>query len=161
MALGFIGTGTITAAMVTGLHSGGGWEREILLAPRNAAVAAELAERFRGVSGAASNQEGVDRSETVGLAVRPQVTREGLGTLRFRGGHRVISLVSGFAVGTLAELVAPAARMTRAVPLPRAARRESPTAVYPRDDEAVALFTRLGAAFAVDTERQFDVLCTA
>jgi pyrroline-5-carboxylate reductase len=35
----------------------------------------------------------------------------------------------------------------------------SPTAIYPRDLEAVELFTRLGAAFAVEDEERFDALC--
>jgi pyrroline-5-carboxylate reductase len=35
----------------------------------------------------------------------------------------------------------------------------SPTAIYPRDPEAMELFTRVGAAFAVDEEERFDALC--
>jgi pyrroline-5-carboxylate reductase len=35
----------------------------------------------------------------------------------------------------------------------------SPTAIYPRDPQAVELFARLGAAIAVDEEERFDALC--
>jgi pyrroline-5-carboxylate reductase len=161
MNIGFLGAGTITSAMVTGLHAAGGGGYSVRVSPRNAAVAAELAGRCAGVQVAASNQEAVDESETVVIAVRPQVTEEVLRELRFRGDQHVISLVSGFSVGRLAGLVAPASRITRAVPLPAAARRRSPTAIYPRDGEAVELFALLGAAFAVETESAFDALCTA
>jgi pyrroline-5-carboxylate reductase len=160
MKLGFLGTGTITAAMVEGLSSAGGG-CEIVVSPRNAEMAAGLAARFPAVAVADSNQDVVDRCETVVIAVRPQITEEVLSQLRFRGGQHVISLVSGFSVGRLAVLVAPATRIARAVPLPSAASRRSPTAIYPRDEETVALFGRLGAAFAVDTESAFDALCTA
>lgn len=160
MKLGFLGTGAITSAMVTGLRSPDGGEYSILLSPRNAAVAADLARRFPSVSVAFSNQEVLDQSETVVIAVRPQVTENVLSELRFRPDHNVISLVSGFSVRRLGGLVAPATKISRAVPLPSAARRRSPTAVYPYDAETIALFTLLGAAFAVDTEHEFDAFCS-
>jgi pyrroline-5-carboxylate reductase len=161
MTLGFIGTGAITSAMVTGLRSSGCEERSIRLSPRNEAVAAGLASRFPQVSVSSSNQAVLDECETVVIAVRPQVAEHVLEELHFDAGHTVISLVSGLPIRRLAALTAPACRISRAVPLPSAARRRSPTAIYPRDCEAVELFTRLGAAFAVETEDEFDTLCTA
>src|SRR5579871_4719870 len=117
MKLGFLGTGAITSAMVTGLCSPEGGEYEILLSPRNAEVAAALARRFPQVSVAPSNQEVVDRSDTVVIAVRPQVTESVLADLRFPAERNVISLVSGFSVRRLAGLIAPATNIARAVPL--------------------------------------------
>src|SRR5579862_5058383 len=161
MELGFIGTGTITAAMVTGLRQDGGKEPSILLSPRNQAVASDLSQRFPRVGVAGSNQEVLDACDTVVLAVRPQIAREVLGELRFRPEHHAISVISGFSVRTLSGLVAPAQRITRAVPLPSAAKRRCPTAVYPGDGAAMELFGRLGTAFAARTEQEFDALCTA
>jgi pyrroline-5-carboxylate reductase len=161
MKLGFLGTGAITSAMVTGLNSPGGGEHSILLSPRNAAVAADLAARFPQVSVASSNQEVVDECGAVVIAVRPQIAESVLAELRFPPDREVISLVSGFSVGRLRGLIAPATGVTRAVPLPSAARRRSPTAIYPRDGYTIELFALVGAAFAVDTEREFDALCTA
>jgi pyrroline-5-carboxylate reductase len=160
MKLGFLGSGAIATAMVSGLSSGGE-ERAIVLSPRNAAVAADLARRFPQVSVASSNQQVVDESATVVIAVRPQIAESVLSELRFRPSHNVISLVSGYSVQRLSGLVAPATRIARAVPLPSAARRLSPTAIYPRDAEAVELFALLGTAFAVDSEHDFDALCVA
>jgi pyrroline-5-carboxylate reductase len=159
MKLGFLGAGAITSAMVTGLNAPGG--RPILLSPRNAAVADDLARRFPQVSVASSNQEVVDECDTVVIAVRPQIAESVLAELRFRPDQNVISLVSGFSIRRLLGLIAPATRVARAVPLPSAARRRSPTAIYPRDPETVELFALLGAAFAVDTEHEFDALCVA
>lgn len=158
MTLGFLGTGAIAAAMVKGLGSGGG---SILLSPRNASVAAELAGRFPNVSVASANQEVVDRCETVVVAVRPQVAAEVLSALRFPEGTDVISLVSGHSVRTIRKLVAPAVKVCRAVPLPSCAQRRSPTAIFPPDPAAFQLFSILGAAFEVDREEQFDAFCTA
>ena len=160
LKLGFLGSGAITSAMVTGLCSGEGEQHAIVLSPRNAAIAADLSHRFPQVSVAGSNQEVVDGCETVVLAVRPQIAAAVLSEVRFRAEHTVISLISGFPVRRLSGLVAPASRITRAVPLPTAARRRSPTAIYPDSAIAAALFASLGAAFAVDTESDFDAVCT-
>jgi pyrroline-5-carboxylate reductase len=159
MTLGFLGTGAITSAMVTGLSATAG-EYAMVLSPRNAVVAADLVQRFPSVAMASSNQAVVDACETIVIAVRPQIAEEVLKELRFSADQKVVSVVSGFPVARLAGLVAPAAKISRAVPLPSAARRESPTAIYPRDGSTVELFGLLGAAFAVDTEREFDALCT-
>ena len=72
----------------------------------------------------------------------------------------MISLVSGFSQHRLWGLVSPANKVTRAVPLPAAAKRRSPTAIYPADRATVELFGLVGTAFAVETEREFDALCT-
>jgi pyrroline-5-carboxylate reductase len=166
MRLGFLGAGAITSAMVRGLCEAGTALYEIRLSPRNAAVAAELAAQFPQVTVAASNQEMVDQSEAVVIAVRPQIAATVLRELRFRPEQNIISLVSGHPVGKLAVLVAPATKITRAVPLPAAARRLSPTAIYPRDaypDNPVAaeLFAALGTVSELETEHEFDVMCTA
>jgi pyrroline-5-carboxylate reductase len=161
MKLGFLGTGAITSAMVTGLNFPHDGKHSIVLSPRNAAAAHDLARRFPQVSAASSNQEVVDQCGTVVIAVRPQIAESVLSELRFRTDHKVISLVSGFSVRRLAGLVAPAASISRAVPLPSASRRRSPTGIYPRDGHTIGLFALLGAAFAVDTEHEFDALCTA
>lgn len=157
--LGFLGTGAITSAMVTGLKAQGKDPRPILLSPRSVAVAADLANRFDNVTVAASNQELVEECETIVIAVRPQIAQEVLAALRFSERANVISLVSGLPVRRLAELIAPATRISRAVPLPSAARGMSPTAIYPCDPEVVELFARLGTPIAVEEEERFDALC--
>ena len=156
--LGFLGTGAITSAMVTGLRASGD-RRAIVLSPRNAAVSAALANRFENVSVAASNQELIDQCDTIVIAVRPQIAQEVLAALRFPAGANVISLVSGLPVRRLAELAAPATRISRAAPLPSAARGMSPTAIYPRDPEVADLFGLLGSVIAVEEEERFDALC--
>jgi len=160
MTLGFLGSGAITSAMVAGLNSAGDWPHAIRLSPRNASVSTDLARRYPLVSVASTNQQVVEESGAVVIAVRPQIAPSVLAELRFRPDQHVLSLVSGLSVGRLAGLVAPATRITRAVPLPSAARRRSPTAIYPNDPEAFALFTLLGEAFAAESERQFDAFCT-
>jgi len=161
MKIGFVGTGEITLAMVTGLSSSGNASHSIRLSPRNQAIAASLASRFPGVSVGSSNQEVLDFCETVVIAVKPQVARSVVSELRFRPDHHVISVVSALPLQSVRDLVAPATQVTRAVPLPSTAKRLGPTAIYPPDRLVESLFVSLGAVFAVDTEDEFDAMCAA
>jgi pyrroline-5-carboxylate reductase len=93
--------------------------------------------------------------------VRPQIAESVLKSLRFRADHHVISIIATFSVRRLQELMSPATKVERAVPLLSTAKCESPTVIYPSDPEALELFSLIGAPFAVDTEQEFDALCTA
>jgi pyrroline-5-carboxylate reductase len=161
MTLGFVGTGAIAAAMVRGLSSEGGPRQNILLSPRNATVAADLAGRFDKVSVCASNQEVLDRADTVVVSVRPQVAEEVLSGLRFSSRHVVISLVAGFLVRRLADLVSPAGQIWRAIPLPSVAERRSPIAVYPPGGTGAELFAPLGQVFGIENEDHLNAFSTA
>jgi pyrroline-5-carboxylate reductase len=161
MKLGFVGTGTMTSAIVRGLRSAVADQHVIRLSPRNAGIAADLAARFPNVSIASSNQSVVDDSETVVLAIRPQTARSVISELRFRPDHHVISIVSALSLKQISALVAPATAVVRAVPLPSAADRQSPTAIFPPDRSVAILFAKLGIVFEVETEREFDAMCSA
>ena len=160
MQLGFIGTGEITLSIVTGLSSSGAAAHSIWLSPRNSAIANGLANRFHGISVASSNQEVLDHSETIVIAVRPSAARDVVSELVFRPDHQVVSVVSALSLRSLSELVAPAVRIARAVPLPSAARQLSPTAIYPSDPTAFELFAAVGTVFPVERENEFDAICT-
>ena len=161
MKLGFVGTGEITSAMVTGLSASSFAYTSIRLSPRNHQTAWNLAGRFADVLVAASNQDVLDCSEVVVIAVRPAAAPSVLRELRFERRHCVISLVSGLKLQALSELVAPAARLVRAVPLPSTARRSGPTGIYPPDELASALFASLGTVFPLQTEHEFEATCAA
>jgi len=160
MRLGFVGTGTIAAAMIEGLASQPGCE-PILVSPRNAEVAAGLATRFSNVTVAESNQAVLDGSDMVILAVRPQIAAEVLAELRFRPDHHVVSLTAAVTLDFLRKRAAPAATVTRAIPLPPVARRQGPTTLYPPDEQAKALFDRLGMGIVLEDEASFDAFSSA
>ncbi len=160
MRLGFIGCGTIAAAIVTGLHSAG-YDEPIIVSPRNAEIAAALHRRFDNVTVASSNQSVLDHCDLAVLAVRPQVAADILAALRFRPDHQVISLIAATSLDYLRAATAPAAHVVRAVPLPMVARRQGPTGIYPPNDKVKALFDRLGSAIEIDDERAFDSFTAA
>jgi pyrroline-5-carboxylate reductase len=160
MTLGFIGTGTIAAAIVEGLQSAPA-RCSILLSPRNEATALRLASHFPDVEVAPTNQAVLDGSDTVVLAVRPQIAHDVLSELRFRPDHRVISLIPAVTLEYLRAITFPSATVTRAVPLPSAARRQSPTVVFPADPAVTTMFNKLGIAIELDREEEFEAFTAA
>jgi pyrroline-5-carboxylate reductase len=161
MELGFIGTGEITSSIVKGLSSSGTTTHSIRLSPRNFDIANALSSRFKDVSVASTNQDVVDHSEIVVIAVRPPVAERVLSELRFRPVHTIISLVSALSLRKLTALVMPAKRVIRAVPLPSTAKRAGPTAIYPADPAGAELFSSVGTVFAVESEHEFNAICAA
>lgn len=155
MRLGFVGCGTIAAAIVTGLNSSGHGQA-IVVSPRNAEVAAGLARRFPNVTVAATNQAVLDACDVAVLAVRPQILAAVLPELRFRPDHEVISLVPVTSLAYLRSATAPAATVTRAVPMPMVARRQGPTAIYAATPVARRLFDSLGSTIELSDEKCFD-----
>lgn len=158
MRLGFIGTGTITAALVTGLCRAGPPPESILVSPRNAERAAALAAAFCEVRVAEDNQAVVDGSDWVVLAVTPRLAREVVGALRFRAEQRILSLMAVLTLSEVAALTAPATKVCRAVPLPPVARGVGPIALCPPDPEVEALLDRVGSVVAVDDEARLSDL---
>ncbi|MBN8629893.1 MAG: NAD(P)-binding domain-containing protein [Rhodobacterales bacterium] len=153
MTLGFIGTGTIAAAMVEGLRG-----ENIVISPRGADIAADLARRFPGVWVAADNQAVVDASETLILSVRPQVAEAVIRPLRFRAGQKIVSLIAATQIETLRDWIGLDLPIIRAVPLPSVADRSCVTPIFPPDPEVAALFDRLGTAVSCRTIAEFDLL---
>ena len=152
MRLGFLGTGTIAAAMVEGL---GG---SAVVSPRGAAVAADLARRFPDVTVATDNQAVVDQSDLVVLSVRPQIVEEVLRGLRFRKGQKLVSLVAATQIDTIRSWIGLDIPVIRAIPLPFVASRRGVTPIFPPDAEVAALFHRLGQAIECRTQPEFDLL---
>jgi pyrroline-5-carboxylate reductase len=156
MTYGIIGVGAIGAAIVTGLCEGVQDAPRVVLSPRNASRAADLAARFPSVRIAQSNQEVIDGSSVVLLCIRPQEARSVLPTLRFSSQQAIVSMMAGISIETLQGLVAPAQSIARAIPLPAVATREGATPIFPPTEAARALFDRLGCSIEIPNQLAFD-----
>ena len=73
MKLGFIGTGQIAKATITGICTSKIPFQKIIVSPRNRNIAQKLRKRFRKVNIATTNQEIVDKCNWVFLALTPKV----------------------------------------------------------------------------------------
>ncbi|TDV40962.1 NAD(P)-binding domain-containing protein [Actinophytocola oryzae] len=158
---GFVGAGELTAAVVTGLNADAAAPPEVFLSPRGRAVGRELADRFPNVRVRGSNQEVLDATTTVVLAVRPPVAAEVLAELTFRPEHVVVSALAGVHLARLREWTAPAGHVVRSIPLPQAVRRQSLTALYPDHAVARELFERVGGVVVPAEEAALDSFSAA
>ncbi|MBB4570808.1 pyrroline-5-carboxylate reductase [Rhizobium leucaenae] len=160
-AIGFVGTGAITEAMVHGLLAKPAYVSEIHLSPRNAETAARLAAKFDSVAVASENQTVVDHSDIVVLAIRPQIAESVIRELRFRDGQSIVSVVATLERQSLLDWIGADVDLVQAIPLPFVADRQGVTAIYPADREIAALFDALGAAIQCESRKEYDLLAAA
>jgi pyrroline-5-carboxylate reductase len=156
MRIGFIGVGEIASAIVTGLARSED-APQMVLSPRGAATARELADEFDGVRVAGSNQEVAEGVDVLLLTLRPD-QREALRDLRVPDGVVVVSALAGVALAELQDLLRTSGPVVRAIPMPATRRRAGTTAVFPTHPVVEALFDRLGGTLAVPDEHALSVL---
>lgn len=158
MRIGFIGTGTITRAVVAGMIRFDVPFGHMALSPRNAKIAAKLAALDSRVTVCKSNQEVIDSSDVICLAVVPQIASGVLGELRFDARHHVISFMAGKSADEIRGMVGDVSKIVRAVPLPAVEEGKGSTAICPTDEITRGIFAPLGKAVEVDREQEFDAL---
>jgi pyrroline-5-carboxylate reductase len=161
MRIGFVGTGEITQAIVTGLSKTDLATTPIHLSPRNAAVAAKLAEAHANVTVATDNQDVLDNADLIFLAIRPQVAEEVVRGLAFRPDHHVVSLVAATPLDQLTTWIGKPVALSQAIPLPFVAVLNGVTAIHPADPVAAGLFSKLGRAIEVTNRAEYDLLGAA
>ena len=140
--LGFLGTGRLASAMVEGLSNGPG-PLPVLVSPRNEARSRKLEQDWPNVRRAGSNQEVVDGSDVVFIALKAAVAREEVPRLRFRPGHGVISLIPIVLDAEVRSWVPPVREVYRALCLPCVARHLGQIPYFPAGEGVEALLGRL------------------
>jgi pyrroline-5-carboxylate reductase len=155
--IGIIGVGEIGRAVVMGLCDGVDISPEVFLSPRGARTVAELSERYEGVQVCADNQEVVDRSEVLIIAVRRQDRHEALAGLRVDGDKVVVNVMTGVGNDDLRQILATDAPLVRAIPLPAIRERRSVTVTCPSHPVVDSLFEHLGGVLPVADEAAFNV----
>lgn len=156
MTYGLIGVGAIATAIVSGISDGAETPPTILLSPRSASRAAELASRYGNVQVCPSNQAVVDGASILILCLRPQDASAALRTLRFSTEQSIISVMAGISIDALRAIVAPATAIARCIPLPSVASREGVTVILPPGGAAKALFDQLGGSIELESQQVFD-----
>ena len=160
MKLGFIGTGKISMAVVEGLCHSDLEGLSIRLSPRNEQTSRTLAQTYANVDRCPSNQQVLDQSDIICLAVRPDDARNVLKELVFREDHTVVSFVPFLVKADLAQAVAPARQVCRAIPLPTVVHHQCPIPILNATDKVTTLFNAIGQPLRVEDEHQLHVLWT-
>ncbi len=88
MILGFLGTGRITSSVIEGIFKSKLRIKKIYISPRNKIIAKKLSKRFKKVTISRNNQQLIDKSDWVFLAVTPKVGGKILKTLNFKKNQK-------------------------------------------------------------------------
>jgi len=155
MKLGFIGTGKITSAVVTGICRSKISFKKILLSSRNRNVGRKLKRKFRKVSIAKNNQEIINSCNWVFLAVTPTVGEKIIKHLRFRSSQTIVSFISTMTLPQLKKTIKVKAKIVRAIPLPPISLRKGPVPIFPPNKKVKNFFNKLGTTIEIKNEKLF------
>ena len=153
MRLGFIGTGKITSAVITGICTSKISFQKIIVSPRNMYIAQKLKKRFRKVNIAKTNQEIIDKCNWIFLAVTPKVGQKILPKLNFRSNQKIISFISTINLSQLKKIVKKKVKIVRAIPLPPISIRKGPVPIYPPDKQVKDFFDKIGTTVEIRSEQ--------
>ena len=152
MKIGFIGTGKITSSIIYGIFKSKLKNFKISVSPRNRSIANKLSKKFRSVEIRKDNQEVIDRSDIIFLAVTPNVGLKILDKLRFTSSKKIISFISTINLANLKKLTKNK-NITRAIPLPPIEIKKGPIVVCPPNKTAKNFFNHLGIVIEVKSEK--------
>ena len=152
MKIGFIGTGKITSSIIYGIFKSKLKNIKISVSPRNRSIANKLSKKFRSVEIRKDNQEVIDRSDIIFLAVTPNVGLKILDKLRFTSNKKIISFISTINLANLKKLTKNK-NITRAIPLPPIEIKKGPIVVCPPNKTAKSFFNHLGIVIEVRNEK--------
>ena len=152
-----MGCGTIGQAIIEGICSIQNPPKQIYVSPRNQEKATRLASKFDQVTLGKDNQEVIDKSKIIFLAVLSRDFLEIMKQLKFREDHTIISVVSIHRGQALRDAVAPATDIARVIPLPAVALR-SGLSIVTDHALAIQIFDQLGSTVVAKTDDEFAAL---
>lgn len=155
--VGIIGVGEIASDIVEGACATED-HPDFVLSPRNAERAARLSQAFDRVEIGTNNQDVVDRSDHIILAVLPQQTEAVLTDLDIPDDRVLISAVAGVSTEALSALLPQHPSIVRIIPLPPVRERRGVTPVFPAHAEVERFFDILGGSVVAETEELFSTL---
>ena len=154
--LGILGTGHLASYTVAGLRNSSD-TRKILLSPRNSQIAQKLSKKYR-CQVADSNQQVVEQSTIILLAVRPHQLDGLLKDLHFEPSTLIISAIAGVSIDQLKSYSnLKNLKVVRTLLNVSAEVNVGPVPVYPDIPQASQLLGNLGTLIAFDQEKAFDI----
>ena len=131
MKLGFIGTGKIASSVIIGIFNSKIKFKKISISPRNKKIANYLKKKFSKISIAKNNQDVIDNSNWIFLAVTPTVGKKIIKYLKFRNNQTIISFISTITLPELKKMIKVKSDIIRAIPLPPISLKKGPVPIFP------------------------------
>ena len=153
MKLGFIGTGKITSAVVTGICSSNISYKKIIISYRNKSIAQSLKKRFKKITISKDNQEIVNTCDWIFLSVIPTVGEKIIKDLKFRPNQTIISFISTITLAQLKKAIKVKAKIIRAIPLPPISLKKGPVPICPPNKSVKDFFNKIGTTVEIKNEK--------
>ena len=152
MHLGFIGTDRITLSIINGIFNSKLKINKIYISYRNKDISKTISRKFKKVKVCKNNQEIINKSKLVFLAVTPKVGNKILSKLKFNSNKKIISLISTINLDKLKKLTKNK-NIVRATPLPPIEIKKGPIVICPPNKGAKNLFKYLGDVVEIKNEK--------
>ena len=153
MKLGFIGTGRITSAAVTGICSSNISYKNIIISHRNRSISNNLKNRFKKITISKNNQEIINSCDWIFLSVTPTVGNKIIKDLKFKSSQTIISFISTITLAQLKKAIKVKAKIIRAIPLPPISIKKGPVPICPPNKKVKAFFDKLGTTVEIKNEK--------
>ena len=152
MKIGFIGSGQITKAVVEGIIDSKLKITKIYISKRNKIISRNLKAKSKKIIILNDNQNIIDKSSWIFLAVTPNVGNKILNQLRFRKNKTIISFISTINMTQLKKITGLKKNIVRAIPLPPISIRKGPIPIYPVNKKIKKFFDKLGTTVEINNE---------
>ena len=149
MKIGFIGSGHISSSVIEGIFKSKLKIKKIFISPRNRLISKKLSKKFKKVTISKNNQQLINMSNWVFLAVTPLVGQKILQTLKFKKKQKIISFISTINLKELTKNK----NITRVIPLPFIGIRKGPIVICPMDKQVKIFFDKLGKTIVINNEK--------
>ena len=153
MKLGFIGTGKISSSVITGICGSSIKYNKIFISSRNRANAKKLKSKFKKIYIEKNNQNIIDKSNWVFLAVTPKVGERIIKQLNFRSNQIIISFISTITIPNLKKMIKVKAQIVRAIPLPPISLKKGPVPICPPNKKVKNFFNKIGSTIEIKNEK--------
>ncbi len=153
MILGFIGVGKISFSVIEGISKSKIKYKKILLSPRNKNLSKILKNKFKKIEIAKNNQDVINKSNWIFLAITPNVGKKIIKNLKFRSTQTIISFISTITLSELKKAIKIKAKIIRAIPLPPISLKKGPIPICPPNPKVKAFFNNLGTTVEIKNEK--------
>ena len=151
MNLGFLGSGRITLSIINGVLNSKVRVQKIFISYRNRNISKKLSKKFKKVVVLKDNQEIINKSNLVFLAITPIVGKKILPKLKFKSDQKIISFISTIKIDKIKKYTKNK-KITRVIPLPFINMRKGPIIIFPKDKQIKKFFSNLGTVIEVKKE---------
>ncbi len=153
MNIGFIGTGRIAFAVITGISKSNIIYKKIVISPRNKETSKKLKKKFSKIKIAKNNQEILNTCNWVFLSVTPTVGKKIIKDLIFKSSQIIISFISTITLDQLKKAIKVKAKIIRAIPLPPISLKKGPVPICPPNKKVKEFFDKIGSAIEIKNEK--------